>query len=258
MKWYQDVEPFDHFFVWFYIVGPIYKGIYEESVSFRLEMTLLILASSRTQPGPQSDTSSYPQLWYSMDHGNPSSSHNCPSVFFTQVCPALCTHVLHHSGMGTSGRKPNHSLLGDQDVSNLQQANYLTIPVDSSRLLPLQEVQWLCQHWSSSFCPLCPACLWKRGEDHRVLKDHQVWLWAQWQWPASCPGTVTLPSQLGFYLCVGRKVSSYKIFYKTRKITFCPVPKKANPTQKLPAAASSIFAHSYFFVNRTLRLSKGI
>ena len=47
------------FFVWFYIVGPIYKGIYEESVSFSLEMTLLILASSRTQPGPQSDTSSY-------------------------------------------------------------------------------------------------------------------------------------------------------------------------------------------------------
>ena len=46
------------FFVWFYIVGPIYKGIYEESVSFSLEMTLLILASSRTQPGPQSDTSS--------------------------------------------------------------------------------------------------------------------------------------------------------------------------------------------------------
>ena len=49
------------FFVWFYIVGPIYKGIYEESVSFSLEMTLLILASSRTQPGPQSDTSSYAQ-----------------------------------------------------------------------------------------------------------------------------------------------------------------------------------------------------
>ena len=47
------------FFVWFYIVGPIYKGIYEESVSFSLEMTLLISASSRTQPGPQSDTSSY-------------------------------------------------------------------------------------------------------------------------------------------------------------------------------------------------------
>ena len=32
----------------------IYKRIYEESVSFSLEMTLLISASSRTQPGPQS------------------------------------------------------------------------------------------------------------------------------------------------------------------------------------------------------------
>ena len=47
------------FFVWIYIVGPIYKGIYKESVSFSLEMTLLISASSRTQPGPQSDISSY-------------------------------------------------------------------------------------------------------------------------------------------------------------------------------------------------------
>ena len=44
------------FFVWFYTLGPIYKGIYEEGVSFSLQMTLLISASSRTQPGPQSDT----------------------------------------------------------------------------------------------------------------------------------------------------------------------------------------------------------
>ena len=42
-----------------FIEGHIYKGIYEELVSFSLEMTLLILASSRTQPGPQSDTFSY-------------------------------------------------------------------------------------------------------------------------------------------------------------------------------------------------------
>ena len=56
------------FFVWFYIVGPIYKGIYEESVSFSLEVTLLISASSRTQPGPQSDTSSYQYTQSSHHH----------------------------------------------------------------------------------------------------------------------------------------------------------------------------------------------
>ena len=33
--------------------------MYEESASYSLEMPLLISASSRTQPGPQSDTSSY-------------------------------------------------------------------------------------------------------------------------------------------------------------------------------------------------------
>jgi len=47
------------FFVWFHIGGPMYKAIHEEIVSFSPGITLLILASFRTQPGPQSDTSSY-------------------------------------------------------------------------------------------------------------------------------------------------------------------------------------------------------
>ena len=47
-----------NFFVWFYIVGPQFIWIYDGSASSRLEIPLLILASFRTQPGPQSDTSS--------------------------------------------------------------------------------------------------------------------------------------------------------------------------------------------------------
>ena len=45
------------FFVWIYIVRHQFMWIYEESASFSLQTPLMFLCSSRTQPGPQNDTS---------------------------------------------------------------------------------------------------------------------------------------------------------------------------------------------------------
>ena len=68
----------------------------------------------------KSTIKSYPQFWDGMDHSNPSTTHCGPSVFLAQICSALCTHVLHHSGVRTSGGKSNDSLFRGKDVSHLQ------------------------------------------------------------------------------------------------------------------------------------------
>ena len=47
------------FFVFFHMLGPRFIWNYEENASFSLKKNLLIWALSRTQSGPQSDTSSY-------------------------------------------------------------------------------------------------------------------------------------------------------------------------------------------------------